>query len=188
VERAQDAGVPLSATYGLTEACSQVATVPPGWRDQSSAPPLFCTRVSIAQDGEIRVAGPTVAPRAIAGDGWLHTGDLGALDERGWLTPRGRKATTIVSGGENVSPEEVEAALQLHPAVAEAAVLGVADPAWGEAVAARVVLRHGAETTPAELIAFARDQLAGFKVPKAIEVVDGLPRTPSGKLRRDALA
>jgi o-succinylbenzoate---CoA ligase len=188
VERARDAGVPVSATYGLTEACSQVATVPPGWPDQTAAPPVFATRLAIADDGEILVAGPTVAPGATADDGWLHTGDLGALDERGWLTPVGRKATTIVSGGENVSPEEVEAALEEHPDVAEAAVLGVPDEEWGEAVAARVVLRDGATITPAELAAFGRERLAGFKTPKEIEIVDRLPRTPSGKLRRDSLA
>jgi O-succinylbenzoic acid--CoA ligase len=188
LERARDAGVPMSATYGLTEACSQVATAPPGWDDQHAAPPLFPTRVRIAEDGEILVAGPTVARESMARDGWLHTGDLGALDDQGRLTPTGRRATTIVTGGENVSPEEVEAALEAHPAVAEAAVLGAADPDWGEAVVARVVLRPGAEATPADLLAFCRERLAGYKVPKAVEVVDRLPRTPSGKLRRDALA
>jgi o-succinylbenzoate---CoA ligase len=187
VDRAREARVPVSATYGLTEACSQVATVPPSWADQSAAPPLFSTRVRIADDGEILAAGPTVAPGAVAGDGWLHTGDLGSLDERGRLRPLGRKATTIVTGGENVSPEEVEAVLETHPDVRDALVLGAPDPEWGEAVAARVVIRQDSDVTAADLIAFARSRLAGFKVPKQLEIVDHLPRTASGKLRRDAL-
>ena len=122
----------------------------------SAGPPLFCTRVrivdpsedseafEIAQEGEILVAGPTVAPGSLAGDGWLHTGDLGALDEHGRLRVTGRKADTIVSGGENVAPAEVEAVLEAHPDVLEAAVLGRADERWGEAVTAIVVTRPGA--------------------------------------------
>ena len=96
----------------------------------------------------------------------------------------GRKVDTIVSGGENVMPAEVEAVLLAHPAVAEAGVFGRPDPEWGEAVTAHVVLRSPAD--PAELRAFAAERLARFKVPKAIEPVDALPRNAGGKLlRRD---
>jgi o-succinylbenzoate---CoA ligase len=186
--RAREAGVPVSATYGLTEACSQVATAPPDWADQAAAPPLFPTRVRIAPDGEILVAGPTVARGAVAADGWLHTGDLGELDAAGRLRPTGRKATTIVTGGENVAPEEVEAALEAHPDVLEAAVFGSPDPHWGEAVTASVVARPGRDPDPAGLVAFCRERLASFKVPKRVTVVATLPRTRSGKLRRDALS
>jgi len=176
VERARAAGVPAVATYGLTEACSQVVT---------AGAPLFCTRVRIAATGEILVAGPTVAPGAAGPDGWLRTGDLGTVDGEGRLVVTGRVADTIVTGGENVSPAEVEAVLEAHPAVAEAAAHGRPDPQWGETVVATVVLR--ARATEAELIAHCRDGLAAFQVPKAVAFVDALPRTASGKVRRHVL-
>lgn len=171
LERAAAAGVPVTTTYGMTEACSQVAT---------AGTPLFCTTVEIAADGEIVVSGPTVA-----GGGRLRTGDLGEIDERGRLHVTGRKTDTIISGGENVAPAEVEAVLTAHPAVADAAVHGRPDPRWGEAVVATVVLR--AEASEDELRAHAAAHLAPFKVPKAIAFARALPRTPSGKLLRRAL-
>ena len=124
LERAAAAGVPTVSTYGLTEACSQVTT---------GGPPLFCTRVRIGHAREILVAGPTVAPGALHDDGWLHTGDEGTLDDDGNLTVTGRAGDTIITGGENVAPAEVEAVLESHPAVAEAAVHGVARPGVGRA-------------------------------------------------------
>jgi len=171
--RAAEAGVPVAPTYGLTEACSQVAT---------AGVPLFCTRVALRPDGEIVVSGPTVSPDA---GPFLHTGDLGAFDEDGLLRIVGRKADTIVTGGENVAPAEVEAALEAHPAVLEAAVVGRPDPEWGEAVVALVRLREGAAEP--DLHAHAAARLARFKVPKAYKIVTApLPRTASGKLvRRD---
>ncbi len=177
LERAAAAGVPTVTTYGLTEACSQVTT---------GGPPLFCTRVRIGSDGEILVAGPTVAPGALAADGWLHTGDLGAIDESGGLTVTGRAADTIVTGGENVSPTEVEAVLASHPAVADVAVHGVADEQWGERIVATVVLRPGFSATPRELRGYCGVRLARYKVPKVVRFSLDLPRTQSGKLlRRD---
>jgi O-succinylbenzoic acid--CoA ligase len=133
------------------------------------------------EDGEICVRSPTVAPQV--GE-VLRTGDLGALDAEGRLKVTGRRSETIVSGGENVAPTEVEAVLESHPAVAEALVEGRADPQWGEAVAARVVLAPGAEAGEEELRAFAAARLARFKVPKEIAFVAALARTPSGKLLR----
>jgi o-succinylbenzoate---CoA ligase len=171
--RAEAAGVPVTTTYGMTEACSQIVT---------SDVPLFCTSVRIAADGEVVVSGPTVSP-GVGGE--LHTGDLGEIDAAGHLHITGRKADTIISGGENVAPTEVEAVLAEHPAVAEAGVHGRPDPEWGEAVVATVVLRT--EATEAELRAFAATRLAPYKVPKAITFVDALPRTGSGKLLRRAL-
>ncbi|MDQ4041396.1 MAG: 2-succinylbenzoate-CoA ligase, partial [Actinomycetota bacterium] len=144
----------------------------------------FCTRVEIAADGEILVRGPTVAPGA--GDP-LRTGDLGALDQDGRLSVTGRRADTVVTGGENVAPAEVEAILESHPAVAEAAVFGRPDPEWGEAVTAAVVPRAGMRADPDDLRRHCRERLAGFKVPKSFELVAQLPRTASGKLRRSAL-
>ncbi len=175
--RARDAGWPVAPTYGLTQACSAV-TVAEAGDIETSGLPLPGVSVSIAADGEIIVDGPTTAGR-------LETGDLGRLDERGRLIVLGRKVDTIVSGGENVMPAEVEAALLAHPAVAEAGVFGRPDPEWGEAVTAHVVLRSAAD--PAELRAFAAARLARFKVPKTIEAVDALPRNAGGKLLRREL-
>ncbi len=183
---AQEAGIPVAQTYGMTEACSQVATSAIG-EPETAGRPLLGTTVAIAPDGEVLVAGPTVAPGATADDGWLHTGDLGRLDACGRLIVTGRKADTIVSGGENVAPAEVEAILLAHPAVADAAVHGRPDPAWGEAVVATVVLYDGSEAEAEELRAYASAQLAGYKVPKEIEFAARLPRTSSGKLLRREL-
>jgi O-succinylbenzoic acid--CoA ligase len=180
LERARDAGVPVAQTYGLTEACSQVTTALPGDTQPDAGPALFCTRVWI-EDGEICVSSPTVAPQVGT---VLRTGDLGALDADGRLTVTGRRSETIVTGGENVAPTEVEAVLEAHPAVAEALVEGRADPQWGEAIVARVVLRPGAQVGASELREFCAARLAAFKVPKAIEFAGSLDRTPSGKLLR----
>ena len=120
-------------------------------------------------------------------DGWLHTGDLGAFDQRGRLVLSGRKADTIITGGENVAPSEVEAVLLAHPAVADAAVHGRADPEWGEAVVATVVAHDGAHPDPDELRSFCAARLAPHKVPKTIALTDRLPRNASGKLLRREL-
>jgi o-succinylbenzoate---CoA ligase len=208
IARARRAGVPVSLTYGLTESCSQATTTPlpeaapaislaggeegaegaDGEIDASAGPPLFCTRLRIAPDGEILLAGPTVAPGAPQEDGWLHTGDLGSLDARGHLHVTGRKADTIVSGGENVAPAEVEAVLEAHPLVLEAAVIGRPDPEWGEAVTAIVLPRPGAVLEEAELRAHCLAALARYKVPKDFTLTEEpLPRTRSGKLLRREL-
>jgi o-succinylbenzoate---CoA ligase len=191
VRRAAAAGVPVSTTYGLTESCSQVTTTPAAALaegEHAAGPPLFCTRVRCAEDGEIIVAGPTVAPGALAGDGWLHTGDLGEFDERGRLSVTGRKADTIVSGGENVAPNEVEAVLEAHPDVLEAAVVGLPDEQWGEAVTAIVVTRQDAAPGADALRAHCAAALAPYKVLKRVLLRgEPLPRTRSGKLLRREL-
>jgi len=184
--QAQEAGIPVAQTYGLTEACSQVSTSLPG-EPQTAGRPLVGQRVRIASGGEILVAGPTVAPGATEADGWLHTGDLGALDAQGRLLVTGRKADTIVTGGENVAPAEVEAALLAHPAVADAGVCGRPDRQWGEAVVATVVLHEGSHAEAEELRAHVASQLARFKVPKQVAFAERLPRTASGKLLRREL-
>ncbi|MGH2850789.1 MAG: AMP-binding enzyme, partial [Solirubrobacteraceae bacterium] len=181
---ARDAGVAVSQTYGLTEAGSQVATQAPGEGSPNAGPPLFCTRVEIAADGEILVSGPTVSP-AVEG-GVLATGDLGVLEPDGALRVIGRTSDTIISGGENVAPTEVEAVLEAHPAVAEAAAFGVADARWGEALHAIVVLR--APAPESDLLAHCRTRLPAHMVPKRIVVAPALPRTASGKLQRHLLA
>ena len=173
VGRAAAHAVPVATTYGLTESCSQVTTL---------GAPLFCTGVRLAEDGEILVSGPTVAPAA---GPVLATGDLGAWNADGILHVVGRKSDTIVTGGENVAPTEVEAVLEGHPAVAEAAVHGVPSREWGEAVVATVVVR--ADVSEEDLRAHCAARLASFKVPKAIRFADALPRTRSGKLERGRL-
>ena len=175
-----EAGWPVAPTYGLTEACSSV-TIGEIGDVETSGRALPGLSVAIAPDGEILVDG-----QPVAGGGPLRTGDLGRLDDRGRLVVTGRKADTIVSGGENVVPAEVEAVLLEHPAVAEAGVFARPHPEWGEAVTARVVLRS--EATEVELREWLGERLARFKVPKTIEVADALPRTASGKLLRRELA
>ncbi len=120
-------------------------------------------------------------------DGWIHTGDAGFLDEDGYLTIQDRVKDMIIYAGENVYPAEIESVLCAHPAVLEAAVIGVPDERWGELVRAIVVKRPGLEVTPRELIAFARRDLAEFKLPKVVEFTDQLPRTPSGKIKKAEL-
>jgi o-succinylbenzoate---CoA ligase len=191
VARATNAGVPVSMTYGLTESCSQATTTPLAaiaQGEHGAGPPLFCTRARTDADGEILLQGPTLAPGALAEDGWLHTGDLGSFDARGGLWITGRKADTIVSGGENVAPSEVEAVLESHADVLEAAVLARPDEQWGEAVTAIVVARPGRAPDTSELRAHCAAKLAPFKVPKQIELrIEPLPRTRSGKLLRREL-
>ncbi len=190
VARAHAAGVPVLETYGLTECCSQAATAPLATlaREVGAGVPLFCNRTEIAEDGEILLSGPTVARSAMSSSGRLHTGDLGWIDDEGFLHVSGRKADTIVSGGENVAPSEVEAVLETCPGVLEAAVVGREDPQWGEAVTAIVVTAPGARVEEAMLREHCASRLAPFKVPKRVELTSSpLPRTPSGKLLRRGL-
>jgi long-chain acyl-CoA synthetase len=128
-----------------------------------------------------------VAPGRVDPDGWLHTGDLGHIDEEGFLYVKDRIDDLIVSGGENVVPAEVEEVLLRHPAVADAAVIGREDPEWQQAVTAVVVLESGSTVTPDDLRHHCAESLASFKVPKRVELAAALPRTPSGKLMRRAL-
>ncbi|MCB0217526.1 MAG: o-succinylbenzoate--CoA ligase [Caldilineae bacterium] len=207
--QAASAGFPVAVTYGLTEAASQVATRAPGAGEGAAAPPLPFTELRIlgpdgkeaapGQAGEILVRGPTVmsgywrapeASSAALADGWLHTGDLGWLDDRGHLCVEGRRDDLIVSGGENVYPAEVEAALLRHPQVADCCVLGEPDPDWGQRVVAVVVLRPDFDPPPSPeavesvLTPFLRGQLAGYKLPRRYVLAPSLPRTAAGKLRR----
>ena len=204
------AGIPVSTTYGLTEAASQVATMLPG--DAAKKPgsvghPLLFTTVTIkdadgrslpaGEVGEIVVNGPTVMrgyvgdPEGTANllrDGQLFTGDVGYVDADGDLWVLQRRHDIIVSGGENVYPAEVEDILMQHPAVEEACVVGMADEEWGHRVAAAIVSRESDRATTADLLAFCRARLAGYKLPRHIVFVESLPRTSSGKVRRSAVA
>jgi long-chain acyl-CoA synthetase len=129
---------------------------------------------------------PEETAAALTADGWLRTGDGGYVDAEGYLFLTDRIKDMIVSGGENVYPVEVEEALSQHPAVDQVAVIGVADDRWGETVKALIVLRAGEVASADELVAFARERIASYKLPRIVEFVDDLPRTPSGKvLKRD---
>jgi O-succinylbenzoic acid--CoA ligase len=189
LEEAVGRGATVVQTYGLTEAASQVTTLAPGEAQRklgSAGRPLLTTHLRI-QDGEILVQGPTVAPGTADEDGWLHTGDLGHIDDEGFLYVEDRLGDVIVTGGENVLPAEVEEVLMRHPDVVDAAAVGRSDAEWQEAIAAVVVLRDGAGTDATELRAHCAEALAGYKVPKRFEFVAELPRTASGKLMRSAL-
>jgi acyl-CoA synthetase (AMP-forming)/AMP-acid ligase II len=148
------------------------------------------------QVGEIIVRGDTVTPgywnlpeetaKAFK-DGWLYTGDLAVVNEEEYVTIVDRKKDMIITGGENVYSTEVENVLYTHPAVLEAAVIGVPDAKWGEAVKAFVVLKPGKEATQAEVIAFCKANLAHYKAPKSVDFLDALPRTGSGKIYKKGL-
>jgi len=193
-------------TYGLTEATSQVTTLalrdwPNGLATAGS--PLAFTRVQIRDDddraaapgveGEIVVRGPTVtagylgdpeATAAALAGRWLRTGDVGAWDEAGRLVVLDRRSDRIVTGGENVSPTEVERAILAHPAIEGACVVALPSAEWGQEVAAAVEFRKGRSATLEELRAHAGEHLAGFKLPRYLMVVSALPRSASGKLLR----
>jgi long-chain acyl-CoA synthetase len=125
---------------------------------------------------------PDATARTLTPDGWLKSGDAGYLDDEGYIYLFDRVKDMIVSGGENIYPAEVENVLMTHEDVGDVAVIGVPDEVWGEAVKAVVVPAAGASPTPEDLIAFARERLAGFKLPKSVDFAEVLPRNPSGKL------
>jgi long-chain acyl-CoA synthetase len=188
-------GVEIREGYGLTETSALVATNPPGRIKYGTVGvPVPGTDVRIADDGEVLVRSELVmkgywnAPELTAAtleDGWLKTGDIGRLDEDGYLSILDRKKDLILRGGFNVFPRDVEEALLEHPAIATACVLGRPDPAHGEEVVAFVTLASPA--TSDELIAFGRTRLGGYKYPREVHIVDALPLTPVGKADRKAL-
>jgi long-chain acyl-CoA synthetase len=191
----------LYGVYGLTESTGGVMQLDPADHAherllRSAGRPFPWVELKIV-DGEVWLRAPNVTPgyfnrpeetaAALTDDGWLKTGDGGYLDDDGYLFLTDRIKDMIVSGGENVYPVEVEEALAQHPDVAEVAVIGVPDERWGETVKALVVARAGRSPTADELVAFARERLAGYKLPRSVEFVDDLPRTPSGKVLKRKL-
>jgi o-succinylbenzoate---CoA ligase len=189
VAEALDRGATVVQTYGMTETCSQVTTLAPEDARRkigSAGRPLLTTHLRI-EESEILVQGPTVAPGFADADGWLHTADLGRIDEDGFLYVGGRKDDVIISGGENVIPAEVESVLLEHPGVADAAVVGRDDPEWQQAVTALIV-PAGDGLDLDQLRTHSASRLAPHKVPKRFELVTELPRTASGKLLRRQLA
>lgn len=188
--RARAVGLPVLQTYGLTEACSQVCTERLGEADgTTSGLPLPGLEVRVVGEGgalcppdvvgEIHVRGPTVAP---ALGPWLATKDLGSLDARGRLTIRSRRADSIVTGGENVSPAELEGVLAADPSVLELCVVPWADDVWGQVPIACVV--PAASFDPQTFLRSATARLAGFKRLRGVVVADALPRNAGGKVLR----
>jgi long-chain acyl-CoA synthetase len=200
-------GVEIREGYGLTETSALVSTNPPGrTRLGSVGLPVPGTEVKIVDDDERELAAGEVgeiccrSPSVMSGywrdpdltastmaGGWLHTGDMGYLDEDGYLYVVDRKKDLIIRGGFNVFPRDVEEALLEHPSVAEAAVVGRPDKLHGEEVIAFVSLRAGAETTAEDLVAHGKERLGGYKYPREVHVVSSLPLTPVGKVDRKAL-
>jgi acyl-CoA synthetase (AMP-forming)/AMP-acid ligase II len=197
--------------YGMTETTGAGTTLAPaehaGDLLRSCGRPWATLETRIADEhgdtlgpgeiGEIEIRGPIIMagywnrPEATAEtvrpDGWLRTGDAGFMDENGYFFVHDRVKDMIVSGGENVYPAEVENAILGCPGVADAAVIGVPDDRWGEAVKAIVVAAPGAKPDPATIIAYARERIAAYKAPKSVDFIDALPRNPSGKVLRREL-
>jgi fatty-acyl-CoA synthase len=198
-------GVAIIQGYGLTEASPNVLCLPAeeaARRLGSAGKPYPHVEVGLADpdsgalivgpgSGELLVRGPAVfagywrdqaATDATLRDGWLHTGDIAERDAEGFYRIRDRLKDMYISGGENVYPAEIEAVLHEHPAVADAAVVGMPDERWGEVGLAVVVPRAGRSADEAELLAFCRGRLAAFKAPRSVRFAEELPRSPSGKL------
>ncbi|HEX7776207.1 MAG TPA: long-chain-fatty-acid--CoA ligase [Parvibaculum sp.] len=205
-------GCQFTQIYGLTETTGGGTHLPPEAHDPAKGKLRSCgipnpmTQVRVVDEkgndvpqgavGEIVIKGGSVMkgywnkPQATTDairDGWFHSGDAGYFDADGYLYIHDRVKDMIVSGGENVYPAEVENALFSHPAIADVAVIGVPDERWGEAVKACVVLKPGEKAEAADIIAFAKTRIAGYKVPKSIDFISALPRNPSGKILRREL-
>jgi len=184
-------GFPLALTYGLTEASSQVATAPVALvreKPGTVGHPLSGVEVQVAESGEIVVKGATVAAGQVESDGWLHTGDLGRMDDDGHLWINGRLSDRIITGGVNVEPLEVERVLEALPWVEEAAVVGIPDPEWGEKVVAAIVEANpGAFVQRDELDRHVRAELSPAKRPREFRAVGHLPRNRNGKLDRETV-
>ncbi|QGN53511.1 long-chain-fatty-acid--CoA ligase [Novosphingobium sp. Gsoil 351] len=200
--------------YGMTETAGTIAILPPDDHDMSGSPRMRSAGKALpgvevrivgedgaelprGQVGEIVIRSsnnmlgywnlPDATSRTLSADGWVSTGDAASMDEHGYIYIQDRMKDMIISGGENVYPAEVESAIYGHPDIAEVAVIGVPDAKWGEAVKACVVAKPGRTVDPDHVIAWARERIAGFKVPKSIDLIPELPRNPSGKILRRAL-
>jgi fatty-acyl-CoA synthase len=209
-------GCEFGQGYGMTETASCVTFLLPGDHRRalagrpdlllSAGRPVLGTEVRVVDEhdrpmasgelGEIAARGPQLMrgywnmpeeTSEVLRGGWMHTGDAGIFDDEGYLYVRDRVKDMIVSGGENVYPREIEQVLFQHPAVADAAVIGVPDERWGETVRAVVVLRPGAEASPDALMEFCRGRIADYKRPRSVTFLDELPRNPSGKVLKREL-
>jgi long-chain acyl-CoA synthetase len=203
-------GAKIVEGYGLSEAtCGNcVNPLRPGAERKigSIGVPLPGQEMAILDDageplgsdevGEIAIRGPAVmreyfgnpdATREAIVDGWLRTGDLGRRDDDGYYFIVGRKKEMIIRGGQNIYPKEIEEVIYTHPAVQEAAVIGVAHPIWGESVCACVVPKPGASVDPDAIVALCRERLADYKVPARVVAFDAFPKTPTGKIQKNRI-
>jgi O-succinylbenzoic acid--CoA ligase len=201
--------IPIFQTYGMTESSSQIVTLAPEYslsKLGSAGKPLFISQVQIvAEDGspapsgvpgEIVIKGPNVTPGYLFLpevtdekflNGWFHTGDVGYLDEEGFLYVLDRRSDLIISGGENIYPAEVEEVLLAHPDVLEAGVTGLVDAEWGQVPIAFIIKKEGTNPSSEELEQFCKERLGKYKVPKAFYFMEELPRNASKKLLRREL-
>jgi o-succinylbenzoate---CoA ligase len=201
--------IPVFQSYGMTESASQFVTLSPEYsitKLGSAGKPLFPSQLKIIledgkiaspkQAGEIIVKGPNVTmgylyrPEVIKEkfkEGWFHTGDIGYLDEEGFLYVLDRRSDLIISGGENIYPAEIESVLLAHPDVADAGVTGFDDKIWGQVPAAFIVRKEGANVTREELRQFCLENLAKYKIPKTFHFTEKLPRNAAKKLLRRKL-
>ena len=200
-------GIGIIETFGMTETNAPCFTNPldPARRKIGSPGPAYGNEAKIIDPatgitlppgvaGEIMVRGDNVMTRyykdpentakTLEPDGWMHTGDVGYVDGDGFLFVTGRIKEIIIKGGENIAPREIDEALLRHPAVLEAAAVGIPDPNYGQEIMACVVLKPGHRCTVEDLAAFSRRELGPYKAPKIIKLVTGLPKGPSGKVQR----
>ena len=200
--------------YGMTETCGTIVALPPedhvpegSPKMRSAGKPLPGVEIAILDEdgnrlgpnqvGEIAIKSvanmkgywnlPEATAKTIDAGNWLRSGDAGYLDEEGYVYIHDRVKDMIITGGENVYPAEVENAIFGHPDVEEVAVIGVPDDKWGEAVKAVVAPKKGRNPSPADIIAYARERIAGYKAPKSVDFIEALPRNPSGKILRREL-
>ncbi|WHX99696.1 o-succinylbenzoate--CoA ligase [Neobacillus sp. DY30] len=202
--------VPVFQSYGMTETASQIVTLAPEYsitKLGSAGKPLFPSQIEIIlenggvaqanQAGEIIVKGPNVTmgylnrpevSKEKFNQGWFHTGDIGYMDEEGFLYVLDRRSDLIISGGENIYPAEIESVLLAHPDVADAGVTGFNDETWGQVPVAFIVPKKNAKVTEEELIQFCLVSLAKYKIPKSFYFTKELPRNASKKLLRRKLS
>ncbi len=202
----QTFGFGVIETMGLTETAGPVFTNPlaaakrkygsPGqaFGNEAKIVDTRANTLAPGQVGEILIRGdnvmkeyykaPEVTAKTLESDGWLHTGDLGYVDEDGFYFVTGRLKELIIKGGEKIAPREIDEALYKHPAVLEAAAVGVADAEYGQEIVACVVLKPGQHCTAEELVEFCRRELGAYKTPKRIKFIDAIPKGPSGKVQR----
>jgi o-succinylbenzoate---CoA ligase len=208
LEECKERSIPVYQTYGMTETSSQIVTLSPEYSLQklgSAGKPLFPSQIKIISNGvealpthsgEIVVKGPNVtigylnredATADSIRNGWLYTGDIGYLDDEGFLYVLDRRSDLIVSGGENVYPAEIESVLLSHPFIKEVGVTGINDEKWGQVPYAFVKLESNKSLTEEEVLTFCLERLAKYKVPKHVYFVEELPRNASNKLVRNRL-
>ncbi|HMT43585.1 MAG TPA: AMP-binding protein, partial [Chakrabartia sp.] len=200
--------------YGMTETTGTIVMLPPEDHDPNGNPRMRSAgkalpgvelkivddqgnSLPVGEVGEVVTRSsnnmigywrlPEATQKTLTNDGWVYTGDAGYMDEDGYLYIHDRVKDMIISGGENVYPAEVESAIYGHPDVLEVAVIGVPDDKWGEAVKAVCAPKPGHSIDADSIIAWARERIAGFKVPKTVDTIEALPRNPSGKILRREL-